>query len=268
MAKKMTGYDLSRNFFDWCFENPELVRPIHIALYFFAVEHCNRLGWKEKFGFPTQMTMDAIGVKNWRTYIKALNDLVEWGFFELLEKSKNQYSANVIAIVKNTKANTKALTKAQQKHIQKHSRSTYKSTVDINKHINKEPINNINSEDVDVVNFDEALEIAKKINEWAKGYFHEKYISEGSLDVFEKLIRIDGYQENDIRVAIEWARSDDFWSTNFLSPVKLRSKDKNGVKYIDVFLAKTIKRNGKQASRKGATWEDIAEVASTGFDQR
>lgn len=140
------------------------------------------------------------------------------------------------------------------------------------KSYDKHMINHMGNENINensnVITINNTLEIAKKINEWAKGYFHEKYISEGSLDVFEKLIRIDGYQENDIRVAIEWARSDDFWSTNFLSPVKLRSKDKNGVKYIDVFLAKTIKRNGKQASRKGATWEDIAEVASTGFDQR
>lgn len=135
--EKLSGYELSRNFFDWCFENPELVKPTHIAIYFFAIEHCNRLGWKQKFGFPTQMTMDAIGVKNWRTYIKAFNDLCEWGFFELLEKSKNQYSANVIAIVKNTKAHTKALSKASQSHIQKQSNSI----VGINKLYNQEPIN-------------------------------------------------------------------------------------------------------------------------------
>jgi len=123
-------------------------------------------------------------------------------------------------------------------------------------------------ENGNVITIINSLEIAKKINEWAKGFFHEKYITESSLDVFDKLIRIDGYQEGDVKAAIEWARGDDFWSTNFLSPLKLRSKDKNGVKYIDVFLAKSIKRNGKQATRKGATWEDIAEVASTGFDQR
>lgn len=134
---KLSGYELSRNFFDWCFENPELVKPTHIAIYFFAIEHCNRLGWKQKFGFPTQMTMDAIGIKNWRTYIKAFNDLCEWGFFELLEKSKNQYSANVIAIVKNTKAHTKALSKASQSHIQKQ----VNSIVGINKLYNQEPIN-------------------------------------------------------------------------------------------------------------------------------
>lgn len=143
--KALTGYDLSRNLFDWCFENPEKVKPTHIALYFFIVEHCNRLGWKEKFGLPTLMAMEAIGIKNWRTYSKAFEDLVKWGFIEVHERSKNQWSATIIAIVKNTKANTKAYTKAQQKHIQKQSRSMGNSTVVIDKPINlrtKEPNNN------------------------------------------------------------------------------------------------------------------------------
>jgi len=137
----MTSYELSRNYFDWCFENPEKITPNHTAIYFFAVEHCNRLGWKEKFGLPSQMVMDAIGIKNWRTYIKAFNDLTEWGFFELIEKSKNQYSSNIIAIVKNTKANTKALDKAMQTHIQKQGQSI----VSIDK-----PINNITTNDITI----------------------------------------------------------------------------------------------------------------------
>ena len=40
----MTGYELSRDWFDFCFENPDKVKPTHAALYFFAIEHCNRLG--------------------------------------------------------------------------------------------------------------------------------------------------------------------------------------------------------------------------------
>ena len=134
----MNGYALSRNFFDWSYENPDKIRPTHIALYFFAIEHCNRLGWKEKFGMPTQMAMDAIGVKNWRTYSGAFEELVKWGFFIIHQRSKNQYSATVIAIANNTKANTKALTKARQKHIQKQS----SSTVVIDKHITIEQKNN------------------------------------------------------------------------------------------------------------------------------
>lgn len=119
----MDVFKLSRNWFDFCFENPEKINPNHAALYFFIIEHCNRLGWKEKFGLPMEMSKDAIGIKNYRTYSKAFSDLVEWGFIKIIEKSKNQYSANVIAIVENTKANTKAYDKALQKHSQKHCNS-------------------------------------------------------------------------------------------------------------------------------------------------
>jgi hypothetical protein len=127
----MNSYDLSRNFCNWAFDNPDKVKPIHYAIYFFAIEHCNRLGWKDKFGLPSQMVMEAIGVKNWRTYSAGLNELVEFGFVEMVEISKNQYSSNIIAIVKNTKASTKALDKALQKHSTKHSQST----VSINKQV-------------------------------------------------------------------------------------------------------------------------------------
>jgi hypothetical protein len=119
----MNSYELSRYFYDWSFNNPEKVKPIHSAIYFFAIEHCNRLGWKEKFGLPSQMVMEAIGVKNWRTYSQGFNDLIDFGFLKLIEKSTNQYSSNIIAIVKNTKAHTKALDKALQKHSTKQGQS-------------------------------------------------------------------------------------------------------------------------------------------------
>lgn len=120
----MNWYDLSRAWFEYSFNNPEKINPWHSAVYFFAIEHCNRLWWKEKFWFPSQMVMEAVWIRNWRTYSKYLQDLVEWGFIEMIEKSKNQYSSNIIAIVKNTKATTKALDKALSKHSTKHSQST------------------------------------------------------------------------------------------------------------------------------------------------
>jgi len=129
----MNSYELSRAWFDWCFDNPEKISPGHTALYFFAIEHCNRLGWKEKFGFPSQMAMEALGIKNWRTYSKILNDLIEFGFINLIEKSKNQYSSNIIAIVKNTKACAKAQYKALDKALQKHSTKQRQSIVSIDK---------------------------------------------------------------------------------------------------------------------------------------
>ena len=74
MTNELNSYQLSRTFFDWCFENPEKISPTHIAMYFFIIEHCNRLGWKEKFGLPTIMVKDAIGIRNFRTYTNTLND--------------------------------------------------------------------------------------------------------------------------------------------------------------------------------------------------
>lgn len=161
----MNSYELSRNWFNWCFENPEKISPNHTAMYFFIIEHCNRLGWKEKFGLPMEMTKDAIGIKNYRTYSNTLNDLIEWGFITLIQKSKNQYSSNVIAIVKNTKANTKALDKAMQTHSQKQ----VESIVCIDK-----PDNNITIEQINnIFSFDEFWNLYDKKSDKKK--CKEKY---------------------------------------------------------------------------------------------
>jgi hypothetical protein len=45
------------------------------------------LGWKEEFGFPTDIAMEALGIKNHKTYIKALQDMVDWGFIKWIQKS-------------------------------------------------------------------------------------------------------------------------------------------------------------------------------------
>ncbi len=142
----MTQYELSRNYFDWCFENPDKISPVHTAIYFFAIEHCNRLGWKSKFGFPSQMTMDALGIKKHQTYIKYFRDLVEWGFIILIQESKNQYSSNIIsishAVLKNGKALDKAFTTHAAKQTESIRQSTGQSKVPISKQITNNKITN------------------------------------------------------------------------------------------------------------------------------
>ena len=156
----MNSYELSRNWFDWTFENPERINPNHTALYFFIIEHCNRLGWKEKFGLPTTMAKEAIGIRSYNTYINTLNDLVEFGFIKLIEKSKNQYSSNIVALSNFDKAPDKALDKAMIKHVTKQGESIdsiNKQETRNNKHIPElseflayaiEQCSNINKEDV------------------------------------------------------------------------------------------------------------------------
>lgn len=126
------GYSLSRQWYDFAFENPDKVSPNHCALWFWIIELCNRLGWKEKFGLPTVYSMEAMGVRSYNTYKAALNDLISWGFIKLIEKSQNQYTANIIAISNFNKAQYKALDKALTKHTTKQN--------DIDKQVNKETI--------------------------------------------------------------------------------------------------------------------------------
>ena len=149
----MDIYTLNRNFVDFSFENPSKIKPNHYALYFFSIEHCNRLGWKKEFGLPTTMTMEAIGIKSYNTYINTFNDLVDFGFFNLIERSKNQYSANIIELSKNDKALDKALDKAFIKHASRHCISTDESIDSIDKQIYKEPIDKASTK----VDFDKLL---------------------------------------------------------------------------------------------------------------
>lgn len=185
----MNSYELSRSWFDWCFENPDKSKPIHSAIYFFSIEHCNRLGWKEKFGFPSQMVMEALGIKNWRTYSNALIELQEFGFIEIVEKAKNQYSSNIVAIVKNTKAQSKALDKALQKHSQKQS----KSIASIDKQLNKEQRtkNNVFFDEKFMLEFTEEKDGRRYGNEHQRGQggLSDKAIEKHCLEngiVYEK----------------------------------------------------------------------------------
>jgi len=126
-------FKLLRDFWDFTFDNPEKIKANHCALYCFIVEHCNRLGWKPKFGLPTTMAKDAIGIRSYNTYIETLEDLISFGFIELVEKSRNQYSSNIIALSNFDKATTKALNKALIKHSTKQGIKQGESTSTVDK---------------------------------------------------------------------------------------------------------------------------------------
>lgn len=81
----------------------------------------------------------------------------------------------------------------------------------------------------------EYSENAKILNEFSQPFFDEKYINEKSLESFDKLI--EKYSVDQIKSAIQKGKADEFWKSNFLSPLKLNSKDKAGVFYIDKFLS-------------------------------
>lgn len=206
----MTSYELSRGFWDFAFENTSRVNPNHSAMYFFAIEHCNRLGWKKEFGFPASMVIDAMGIKSYNLYKKTFDDLVEFGFFKVLQYSKNQYSSNIIALISNDKAQTKALDKASINHESKQHQSTYQSIDSIIKQINSKQLT------------------LKQVNELQKAidlYFDKNFNFEKSLINygFEKQLVTDWLIVRKTKRASNTQTAFD----NFIIEIEKTKKDKN-----------------------------------------
>jgi len=98
MEGNRNGYTLTKKWFEWCLENREQNSPALTALYLYIIERCNSLGWKEKFGIPTEHTMYILAIGSYNTYKKHLQKLNDIGFIKIHEKSKNQFSSNIIGL--------------------------------------------------------------------------------------------------------------------------------------------------------------------------
>ena len=77
-------------------------------------------------------------------------------------------------------------------------------------------------------------------NTLPKNMWPTKGIAEKWLDTLDKCIRIDGYTYEQVREIIEVYRNDGFWKKNFVSPIKLRRRNNEDVRYIDYFWNKII----------------------------
>jgi|688.fasta_scaffold452454_1 uncharacterized protein YdaU (DUF1376 family) len=95
--------------------------------------------------------------------------------------------------------------------------------------------------------FPPKLEISddgRKFAQWFNDKMKPESIKPSQSDLdkwgqeYDKLIRIDKKEKKQITDAVTWAREDEFWTKNFLSPLKLRQKNKDGIMYVDVFLEK------------------------------
>jgi hypothetical protein len=60
------------------------------------------------------------------------------------------------------------------------------------------------------------------------------------MDCLDKIERIDKYDLRDVYKMAQRLRNDSFWQNNFLSILKLRNNDKNGVKYIHRFMGQKV----------------------------
>lgn len=108
----MNGYTLIRNWYNFKFSHTEKVRHIHSDFYCYLVDQWNRLGQKKHFGLPTSMTMELLQIGSYNTYKKTLDDLIDWGFVELVKDSRNQHQSKIVALSINDEPTDKALDKA------------------------------------------------------------------------------------------------------------------------------------------------------------
>lgn len=115
---KLNGYDLSKNWFLFVKQNPDLINVHHSAMYFYLIELCNSLNWQIKIALPREQTKIMIAIKSNRTYTNTFEDLVEWGFIKIVQRSKNQHQANVISL------NSAHAFKASAQHRHRHQHST------------------------------------------------------------------------------------------------------------------------------------------------
>ena len=149
---QVNTFKLSASYYEFSFENPIDCKSIHGNLYHYIMYVNNKLGWVSQFGLPTDQTMAAISCKNYKTYIKALLDLVDWKFIILVERSKNQWTSNIVALVKNTKATTKALPRSMPNALPNHNPTQHQSNIQsidsINKPLNYETNKLVNKETV------------------------------------------------------------------------------------------------------------------------
>ena len=99
---------------------------------------------------------------------------------------------------------------------------------------------------------DEAYEFA----DWFRTITTEtvKFDRDAWAQVWDQLRRVDRRKDvEEMKLAIQRARADPFWSTNFYSPLKLRKRNDDGVMYIDVFIEKM---KPKQQNHAADTMQD------------
>lgn len=88
------------------------------------------------------------------------------------------------------------------------------------------------------------------------------------LDTIDKLNRIDKLPFEFIEEITEKARKDSFWRQNFLSMVKLRKKNSEGVPYVVVFFEKFMRNGDKKSNGQGVELDELAGILKNHFDKQ
>jgi hypothetical protein len=80
----------------------------------------------------------------------------------------------------------------------------------------------------------------------------------------DRIERIDGYDLRKVYEVCKQLRQDQFWSENFLSVLKLRNNDKNGIRYVDRFMERNALRTRPTALNKLKGVKDLVPYLENG----
>jgi len=241
----MNGYDLTRYWYNYKFENPDKVKAIHSDMYFYIVDLWNRLGQKEKFGLPTMITMENLSIGSRNTYYKVINDLCDFGFIKMVSESKNQHQSRIIAISKNEQASNQALEQAHiQASNQAREQALEQTTEHIDKQLNKEQlnkltINNTLLSEIEISDLEdnvlEYFQIAKAFQQLfiknlkeknSPSKIQEQAKFKNYVDPIRLMMENDGVTKEQLTKVFKYLGSNEgeFWKPNILSTKKLREK--------------------------------------------
>lgn len=245
----MNGYNLTRNWFDFKFENPSKARAIHTDFFIYLVDQWNRLGQKKEFGLPTSYTMECLGIGSYNTYKKTLNDLVDFGFVKIIKDSKNQYNSKIIALSKIDEATDKALDKATIKALDK---ASDEATDSIDKQLNK--YNNLNKEQIDYIlehfNSFDKNKIEAEIKKLKKDIPKKKTFTPPTIQEVKEYFKEKGYNEYAAEKAFNYYSVNN-WIDSKGNEIKSWKQKMIGVWFNDENKIETEKPKKEYQPKKG-----------------
>ncbi|TAF72012.1 MAG: hypothetical protein EAZ53_17145 [Bacteroidetes bacterium] len=98
----MNGYQLMKFFYAEMEQSEDMVLhcgAYHISIFTWLVELQNRVGWEfKRLDLPTDRAMMMSGIGSYKTYIRCVKELMQWGLITELKPAKNQHSARKITL--------------------------------------------------------------------------------------------------------------------------------------------------------------------------
>jgi hypothetical protein len=218
--KEMNGYNLLRAWYDFKYENPSICRSIHSDLFGYIINLWNKLGHKNEFGLPTQVTMESLGIGSYNTYKKTLDELISFGVIKLIKESKNQHQSKIIAISIFDKASDEATDKALDKATIK---ASDEATDTIIKQYNNITIKKLNKDIIDLLNNHCEL-VNKNLGKWVKESLQDK----PKKFNFKKSLIDYGFKENLVEdwLVVRSSKKSSNTETSFNSFISMVEKNK------------------------------------------